>query len=67
MYAEITKNTFYKLLDYGLQNGEDVKCSHVKEEEHAIKHYYNIDDIYLLKIGNHVSYTTQYYIRDINA
>jgi len=61
MYAEITKQTFYSLVN------ENVKCSHVKEEEHAIKHYYNIDDTYLLKIGNYLSCTTQYYIRDINA
>ena len=61
MYSEITKQTFYTLVN------ENVKCSHVKEEEHAIKHYYNIDDTYLVKIANYISCTTQYYIRDINA
>lgn len=61
MYAEITKQTFYNLVN------ENVKCSHVKEEEHAIKQYYNIDDTNLVKIINHASCTTQYYIRDINA
>ena len=61
MYAEITKKTFYTLLD------EDIKCSHVKEEEHARKLYYNIDDTVLLSIINYVSCVTQYYIRDINA
>ena len=60
-YSEITKETFYKLLD------ENIKCSHVKEEEHARKHYYNIDDTVLLSIINYVSCSTQYYIRDINA
>jgi len=61
MYAEITKQTFYSLVN------ENVKCSHVKEEEHAIKHYYHIDDTCLVTIANHASCTTQYYIRDINA
>tara|TARA_R110002110_G_scaffold310617_2_gene524133 strand:- start:233 stop:442 length:210 start_codon:yes stop_codon:yes gene_type:complete len=61
-YSEITKNTFYKLLD------ENVECSHVKEEEHARKHYYDIDDdTVLLSINNFVSCVTQYYIRDINS
>ena len=62
MYSEITKKTFYTLLD------ENVKCSHVKEEEHARKFYYNIDDeTVLLIINNFVSNVTQYYIEDINA
>ena len=60
-YSEITKNTFYKLLD------ENVECSHVKEEELARKHYYNTGDTVLLSINNYVSCITQYYIRDINA
>jgi len=62
MYAEITKQTFYTLVN------EDIKCSHVKEGEHARKLYYNIDDeTVLLIINNFVSNVTQYYIRDINA
>ena len=64
MYAEITKNTFYKLID------EDIplKSYNVEREERAEKHYYNIgDDTVLLTIFNYVSCITQYYIRDINA
>ena len=62
MYAEITKKTFYTLLD------EDIKCNHVERKELAEKHYYNIgDDTVLLSIINYVSCVTQYYIRDINA
>ena len=61
-YSEITKKTFYTLLD------ENIKCSHVKEEEHARKLYYDIDDdTVLLSINSFVSCVTQYYIRDINA
>ena len=64
MYAEITKQTFYKVIDEDIS----LKSHNVEREERAEKHYYNIgDDIVLLTIFNYVSCITQYYIRDINA
>jgi hypothetical protein len=64
MYAEITKQTFNKLIDENIP----LKDYDIERKELAEKRYYDIgDDTVLLSIINYVSCTTQYYIRDINA
>ena len=64
MYAEITKQTFNKLIDENIP----LKDYDIERKELAEKRYYDIgDDTVLLSIRNYVSCTTQYYIRDINA
>ena len=63
MYAEITKNTFQKLL-----NARDIKHdAYADDAELARTFIYFNDEIHLTKIINYVSCVTQYYIRDINA
>jgi len=63
MYAEITKEIFQKLL-----NARNIRIDGYSDKEDLARTFiYFNDTVYLKKIINYVSGTTQYYIRDINA
>jgi hypothetical protein len=61
MYIEITKEAFRALVPVDMPNIE------VKNEELARRIYYYSHGVKLQSVENFLSFTTQYYIQDINA
>lgn len=58
---EITQEAFYALSPI------TDKAVKVEESEYCVKAYYTAKGVNLLRIFNHLSAVSQYYIQDINA
>ena len=61
MYSEITKSLFNSIVT------KETRCIDAIQLDHAFKTVFFVHGVLLIKFENYLSFTTQYYIQDINA
>ena len=61
MYSEITESLFKSIVT------KETKCINAIQLDHAFKTMFFVHGVLFMKVENYLSFTTQYYIQDINA